>query len=431
MSRRLPVYALAALLAAAAVACSSGSPAPTSTPAPPTASPTNTLPTATPTPDLGPATADGQRALALDRKLAVDIGPRVAGSPAEATARDLLKSTLEGYGYDVTVEPFAFDASSFLFARVDAAGTTIPAFSMQGAASGNVTARVVVAGTGRPEDFPPGGLAGAIALVERSDVPFAVKVRDAIAAGAGAVIVYNNADGALLGELGDSVSIPAVGIKQAAGRDLAARAAAGVVQATVSAPQPKATGYNIVARPRGVAQCATITGGHYDSVAVTGGADDNASGTASVVETARLAAVTHLAGANCFVLFSAEEFGLFGSKDFVAKLASADVSALRAMINLDVVGRAEALVLLGSSDLVETARLAAQQLGIAATAGSLPPGAASDHISFQEAGVPVVMLYRADEDIHTPADAIDRIDAASLRDTAAVALATLRTLNAG
>jgi len=43
--------------------------------------------------------------------------------------------------------------------------------------------------------------------------------------------------------------------------------------------------------------------------------------------------------------------------------------------------------------------------------------------------VPVLMLYRDDPDIHTPADAIDRIDAASLRDTAAVALATLRALN--
>ncbi len=395
----------------------------------PTASPTNTPPTATPTPDLGPATADGARTLALLRKLAVDIGPRVAGSPAEATARDLLKTTLEGYGYDVTVEPFAFDASAFLFARVDAGGTAISAFSLQGAASGTVTARVIVAGEGRPEEFPAGGLTGAIALVERSDLPFAVKVRNAIAAGAGAVIIYNNTDGALLGELGDSVTIPVVGIKQSTGRDLATRAAADVVQATVSVPQPKATGYNIVARPKGTAQCATITGGHYDSVAVTGGADDNASGAASVVETARLAAVTHLGGANCFVLFSAEEFGLFGSKDFVAKLAPADVTALRAMINLDVVGRAEDLVLLGSSDLVETARLAAQRLGIASTPGSLPPGAASDHISFQQAGVPVVMLYRADEDIHTPADSIDRIDAASLRDTAAVAFATLRALN--
>ncbi len=432
MSRRLPLVALAALLAATAVACSGGSAArPTDTPAPPVASPTNAPPTATPTPDLGPPAADGQRALALDRKLAVEIGPRVAGSPAEATARDLLKSMLETYGYDVTVAPFAFDASSFLFARVDAAGAAIPAYSMQGAASGAVAARIIPAGTGRPEDFPPAGLGGAIALVERSDLPFAVKVRNAIAAGAGAVVIYNNADGALLGELGDTVTIPVVGIKQAAGRDLAASAAAGVVQATVTVPQPKATGYNILARPKGVAQCATITGGHYDSVAVTGGADDNASGTASVVEAARLAAVTHLAGANCFALFSGEEFGLFGSKEFVANLAPADVAALRAMINLDVVGRAEDLVLIGSTDLVETARLAAQRLGITATTGALPPGAASDHVSFQEAGVPVVMFYRADEDIHTPADAIDRIDAASLRDTASVALATLRALNGG
>jgi len=432
VSRRLPLIVMAALLATAVVACSGSSAArQTSTPLPPTASPTSAPPTATPTPDLGPPTADGQRALALDRKLAVDIGPRVAGSPAEMRASDLLVSTLKSYGYDVTLQPFPFDASAYLFARVDAAGMAIPAFSLQGAASGTVTARIVIAGTGQAEGFPPGGLAGAIALVERSDVPFAVSVRNAVDAGAGAVVIYNNAEGALLGDLGDSVTIPVVGIKQAAGRDLATRAAAGDVQATVSVPQPKATGHNVIARPKGVTQCATITGGHYDSVAVTGGADDNASGTASVVETARLAAVAHLPGANCFVLFSAEEFGLFGSKEFVASLAPADVTALRAMINLDVVGRAEDLILLGSPDLVETARLAAQRLGIAATPGALPPGAASDHVSFQQAGVPVVMFYRADADIHTPADSFDRVDANSLRDTAAVAFATLQALNGG
>jgi aminopeptidase YwaD len=180
-----------------------------------------------------------------------------------------------------------------------------------------------------------------------------------------------------------------------------------------------------------VTQCATVTGGHYDSVAVTGGADDNAAGAASVLETARVAAATHLPGANCFVLFSAEEFGLFGSKQYVEKLAEPDLMALRGMINLDVVGLKESLTLIGSADLVETARLAAQKLGVTATAAALPKGSASDHVSFEKAGVPVVMLYRNDDFIHTPTDSIERIDGGALQETVAVTVSTLKALNGG
>jgi hypothetical protein len=83
----------------------------------------------------------------------------------------------------------------------------------------------------------------------------------------------------------------------------------------------------------------------------------------------------------------------------------------------------------GNDDLVDTARIAAEKAGIAATKGELPKGAGSDHLSFQKAGVPVVMLTREDNLIHTPADALDRITAASLQETVVLALATLDALN--
>jgi len=76
---------------------------------------------------------------------------------------------------------------------------------------------------------------------------------------------------------------------------------------------------------------------------VTGGADDNASGAASVIEVARVAAANRLAGANCFALFSGEEFGLFGSKAFINALSADQLNKVRVMINLDVVGVSGAL----------------------------------------------------------------------------------------
>jgi Zn-dependent M28 family amino/carboxypeptidase len=367
-------------------------------------------------------------ALAHVRKLSVEIGPRVAGTPSEAAARDYIEATLRAYGYEVTAEPFAFDASAFLPARVDVGTTAVPGFAFTGSGAGSASGPLVVAGIGRPEEFPPAGARGAIALIERGDLTFSQKVGNAIAAGAAGVIVYNNESGGLRVDLSGSVTIPVVGISQAAGRDLASRAAAAAVTATVSVTPPRGTAYNVIARPQGVTQCATITGGHYDSVAVTGGADDNASGSAAVLETARVIAARKEQGANCFALFSGEEFGLLGSKDYVASLSAEDARALRAMLNLDVVGLPGELTLLGTPDTVDTARLAGESVGVTGRAGALPPGTASDHVSFIGGDIPSVMFYRDDPAIHTPTDEISRIDAGSLRDDVRIAVATLERI---
>ncbi len=386
-----------------------------------------------PSPDAqpaGPPAPDGQRAYKTVRQLAVAIGPRLAGTPGEVAARDELSGLLRGFGYDVTLQDFGFDASDFLPARVDAGGPPIPAFILRGSASGTARGRLVDAGSGRPEDIPPGGLTGAIALVERGGTSFSEKAGVAIAAGAVGIVVYNNQPGNLLVNLSQSVTIPVVGIRQDAGRDLAARLAVGTLDAAIAVSPAKGTAYNVVAKPKGVETCATVTGGHYDSVAVTDGADDNASGAAAAVEVARVMAARHTEGANCFVLFSAEEFGLFGSRAFVDALSPAQLSGLRAMVNLDVVGVSAALELIGDDGLVDTARIAGDKAGIAATKATLPMGAGSDHLSFQRAGVPVVMLTREDNLIHTPDDEIGRVSAASLGQAVTLAVATLGALGA-
>lgn len=415
--------------------CGGGGAKPAATGAPETptaaiaAAPT---PRATPTADApGSPQPDGQRAYEHVRKLAVEIGPRVAGTPGEIAARDYIASTLESYGYDVALEEFAFDASAFLPARVDAGDLTVQGFALDGSASGVARGRLISAGIGRPEDFPAGGAAGAIVLVQRGELTFTDKVANATAAGAVGVIVYNNAPGGIAGKLATPAAIPVEGIDQASGEGLLRRIAAGPVDATLTVSPAKGTAYNVVARPKGAGACTTVSGGHYDSVPVTGGADDDAAGSASVLELARVAAANKLGGANCFVLFSAEEFGLFGSKAFVERLSPDELAQLRGMINLDVVGLKEDLQLIGDGGLVATARAEAQKLGLTATQSSLPDGAGSDHISFQKAGVPVVMLYRDDNLIHRPEDAIGRIDAESLRQTVAVAYATLTKIAAG
>jgi aminopeptidase YwaD len=416
-------------------ACGGGSATATPASSPSAAGDATEPAAATATPDaIGNPAVDGQLVYDHVKKLAVDIGPRVAGTPSEIAARDFISATLSTYGYDVTLQDFGFDASAYLPARIDYDATadpsnvtSVPAIALLGSDAGTAHGALVAAGIGRPEDFPPGGLAGAVALIERGDLTFTQKAQNAIAAGASAIVVYNDVAGTSVFDLDGQVAVPVVSISLAAGTQLAATP--GPLDVTVTVSPPNGTAYNVIAKPKGVTSCDTITGGHYDSVSVTGGADDNASGAASVIEVARVIAAKKLPAHDCFVLFSAEEFGLFGSKAYVDKLSPAEIQGLRGMVNLDVVGNSNALELIGDDDLVDVARLQAQKLGVDATPASLPPNTGSDHLSFQRAGGHTVMLYREDNLIHTPQDSIERIQQASLAETVTVALATLQALN--
>ena len=78
--------------------------------------------------------------------------------------------------------------------------------SVSGEATGDLWRRA----SAGPEDFPAEGMAGQVALVERGELTFSDKVANAAAAGAAAVIVYNNEEGSFRGELGEESAIPAV-----------------------------------------------------------------------------------------------------------------------------------------------------------------------------------------------------------------------------
>lgn len=90
-----------------------------------------------------------------------------------------------------------------------------------------------------------------------------------------------------------------------------------------------------------------VIGAHYDHVGKKGnhiyyGADDNASGTAALMELARLFGTASRSGwiperSILFVAFSAEELGLLGSRQFLRYFPASDT--IRAMINMDMIGR--------------------------------------------------------------------------------------------
>lgn len=82
---------------------------------------------------------------------------------------------------------------SVFITSVRTAQSEYQADPVTGSTSGQVTAEFVDCGFGRPQDFPA-SVRGKIAVIKRGDIVFAMKARNAVEAGAAAVIIFNNDD---------------------------------------------------------------------------------------------------------------------------------------------------------------------------------------------------------------------------------------------
>ncbi len=145
------------------------------------------------------------------------------------------------------------------------------------------------------------------------------------------------------------------------------------------------------------------------------GADDNASGTAGVLELARIfASGPKLKRSLVFVAFTGEEVGLLGSRYFVDH-PPIPVENVVAMINLDMIGRLQdkPLVAMGSrtgKEFEAYLKKHSETLGMEVQYRG-PAGGGSDHSSFVSRDVPVLFFYTGmHPDYHRPTDDTDKID---------------------
>jgi aminopeptidase YwaD len=348
-----------------------------------------------------------------------------------------LAGKLRSFGYEVELQPFPISTEASRQANLDVRASepaTITSVPFEGSAAGSVNGSLVaVPGVGAPSDFPA-DTRGAIVVVERGQLQFREKIANASTAGATGIIIFNNESGGFYGTIGGTSTIPAVSVSQDEGqrlRDLIARGGA-TAALSVDAAKP-ATSQNVVAKPPG-RDCEIISGGHYDSVQVAPGANDNASGTATVLELAALTANKGQMGANCFVLFGAEEIGLVGSRAYVDSLSPAARSRLKAMLNFDMVGVGDqSWQLIGSAALQEKASELAAGLSMPVVrSSSAGTGAGSDHASFIQAGVPALFLHRTqDAEWHQPGDRAVRVLPEHLETAARLGMALLESLAGG
>ncbi len=175
-----------------------------------------------------------------------------------------------------------------------------------------------------------------------------------------------------------------------------------------------------------------ILGAHFDHLgrstfgaldadavnAIHNGADDNASGTAAVIELARLLRRQPPKRSVIVVAFSGEELGLLGSQHFVDHLP-VPLANVRAMLNFDMVGRMQ-----GNRVIVYGVATATELTDIVARANAVAPlqltatgdgFGASDHSSFYAKNLPVLHFFtNVHDDYHKASDDPDRINAIGL-----------------
>lgn len=357
-------------------------------------------------------------------QLSEAIGPRIAGTAAEKKSALLIASSLRKLKLDVKVQ--RFNIPDRLEGTLSSAGRDI----LLQAASGStpteeqgLTAPLYNAGLGYQKDFTADAK-GKIALISRGDLTYYEKAKNAEAAGAKAVIIYNNKESLVPmtpNLSGNKVGIPVVGIKKEDGEALTQQKEATLKLKAFT----NQTSQNIIGikKPKNIKHPDIVyVTAHYDSVPFSPGANDNGSGTSVMLEMARVLKSVPSDKEIRFIAFGAEELGLLGSSHYVDHLSEKELKRSEVNFNLDMVGtsweKASELyvnTLDGQSNYVwESSRTAAEKIGFDSL--SLTQGGSSDHVPFHEAGIDSANFIWGEPETeevepwyHTPEDSIDHI----------------------
>lgn len=281
-------------------------------------------------------------------------GNRRSGTPGYDASVEYVADTLEAAGYKVTLNgfPFEFFPTPTLQQLAPIVGNYATG-AFTGTGYGTVTAGVtpvdinLVLPRANSSGCEAGDFAGFpvgnIALIQRGTCGFNIKALNAEAAGASAVIIFNQGndptrEGLIVGTLGgpNVVAIPVVGASFANGEALAQPGSSAYI--TIGAPQ-NITVYNVLAETRvGRRNRVIMAGAHLDSVGAGPGINDNGSGVAALLETAEQMARVNPRNKVRFAFWGAEESGLIGSTAYVNGLSAEELAQITLYLNFDMIG---------------------------------------------------------------------------------------------
>lgn len=376
-------------------------------------------------------------------------GTRASGTPGFAKSRDYVVGRLQDAGYAVTVQPFDFPFfQSTATPVLERTGDGAKAYTngpgedfniMQYSGSGDVTAPVTAVDVTLPPTPEPsstsgceaadfaGFPAGDVALLQRGTCTFSDKVDNAVAAGASAVIIFNEGQPGRTdsqgGTLGGPKDVPVLFTSFDVGNELASAAAAGpvtlhVMTATINETRET---YNVLAdTKKGDASRTIVVGSHLDSVLEGPGINDDGSGSAQDLEIAeQLPSVLKKPKNKVrFAFWGAEESGLLGSTHYVESLTQEQKDDIMANLNFDMVASPNFVRMVydgdGSdnggeggpvgSDIIESLFTGYfDSRGLAHR--STPFDGRSDYGPFMDAGIPAGGTFSGAEEIKTAEEA--------------------------
>ncbi|WP_432662435.1 M20/M25/M40 family metallo-hydrolase [Wukongibacter baidiensis] len=355
---------------------------------------------------------------------------RITGFEGEHNTADYIDNHFESYGLKVERQKFpilAFldnGAELNMIAPNEREFNTINFSYTPPTPHAGLTAELVYAGVGGVDDFENINVKNKIALIQRGSYTFNAKTQNAANAGAIGVIIFNHSPGIINGTLGEPTDIPAIALSDEDGGYLLSLLEDGkTVEVTMKANTELEESYsqNVIgtlpaSRGNGKKAQTIVIGAHYDCVD-TPGANDNASGAATLLEVARVLSSKKMAYNIKFIAFGAEEVGLVGSYEYVSSLSESELGDIVAMINMDMVGVGDTMgVMTLTEDSVSfVADLAETYIKEFGHKYERSASSRSDHAPFEEAGIPVVFLnYGPDDNYHTDEDSLDKISKADL-----------------
>lgn len=357
-------------------------------------------------------------------------GVRTAGTPGYEASAAYVADRLRELGYAVQTPEFEMatfaeePGSSIEISGGGAAFAGGPDFhAMIYSAAGNVSARVVEVGYG---DDAQGGCAasdfadfpqGAIALAPPGPCLRREVVLNAVQGGASALVVpYPQWSSGTVRRptllFPDGMEIPALSASVEVGEALRAAAAARQeVRISVRTEIGLASVQNVIAESHGVAERVVILGAHLDSVQDGPGINDNGSGTAALLEIARVLAEQHPSVRVRFAFWAGEEIALLGSRAYVESLRSAERAEITAYLNFDMLGSPNFVPMVydspdaagGSEAITDFLVGYLEEAGIGAEPTDL--GNASDHASFNAFGIPTGGIFSGATEIKSAAQA--------------------------
>jgi len=266
------------------------------------------------------------------------------------------------------------------------------------------------------------------------------RAKEAIKTGATAVVFYDPYNTKYPAEFNkrteyEALSVPVAyityeGYVQYMNKDKQEAAPSVILELDTDLKDKKLTGNNILSYINNNAKYTVVLGAHYDHLghgedgnslhaakdgSIHNGADDNASGTAALMQLAARIKDAGLKNYNyVFMHFSAEELGLIGSKKIVEELGL-DSSNVAYMINMDMVGRlndsTHALTVGGVGTSPVWGKVVSkddERFKIGFDSSGVGP---SDHSSFYYKGIPVLFFFTGTHtDYHKPSDDADKIN---------------------